>query len=824
MKNLFHIQTLLVVIISLLVLPFAHSQLSDPIVVNVKNSGSSFSDQFPASTDYAYSILEQTNDDLGLASFLEGNNTLKFMFTPEIGAVGSTDIIITYYTLSAPMHPMTKHYRINVADEIVMAGNDQFVMTYGAVDFPLAVLGNDSATSGPLTISTVSVINTGTAEISAEGDSILFTPEADFIGDTWIQYIVCDTLGNCAKANAHVLVCDPDQNTLWFHKYLLNREPLEILTPLNGYNVTNSPAHGTLDSVNAFVWLYTPDEDFTGADTFMLELAPGNTLEYLITVYDKAINAQARDDIFYVRPGLSVSFNVENNDLLNFDLVSYTNPAKGTLSDSGDGAFMYTPNNGYKGVDKFTYTTCFQDTVYCETATVLIHVTDLEPDNVFSYKLQTSKDLPLIIDYPIVYSDFSYVISSDPNNGILMDYAGLQTIEFECDTIERFNLLVYEPEAGFVGQDHFEYYYCVQPTNVCYLVKADIEVIEEPEAESCPCIVDCVWPGDGDQDGRVDMNDLLVTGYQLGETGFEREYDESSLWFGQHAEEWELSDGYEGSQYIDGNGDGVITAQDVALIDQYYYKTHDVVVRDVQQKLPYQFSLIPVQFSLDSGDVVILDVSFGNSNVPVLDMIGAKFSVNVPAWMLDSSSVEVNFHQDSWLAEGSSSISLAKVPWDGRIDAGFSKANGKGASGFGVIATIVFIIEDDLEGFKNDDDILYIPVSLQAGGAMGENGTGYDVDGDEVILTYNLKGNSKNEYKLMLYPNPAQDLVNIYLNGKTAIETVTVVDPQGRIVETISDINLKQYQLDVNALPDGLYYIQVKHSHGVMTQLLSVIR
>jgi hypothetical protein len=805
-------------------LPIYSAQTSDPISITIKSSGSSYSDQFPASTDYAFSILQQTNPSLGLASFIEGTNTLKFMFTPEVGSTGTTDIIITYYTLSAPMHPMTKMYRIHVADEIVVATNDQYVVQMGSVDFPLAVLQNDSATSGPLQISTVSVLNTGSASICASGDSILFTPDPDFFGDTWIQYIVCDTLGNCSKASAHVLVSDPALSEMSYHKFLLNKEQLEILTPYGGYTVSEAPSSGELDSVSSFVWVYSPDSDFTGVDTFKLSYGPDSTLEYFVTVYDKVINAQARDDKFYVRPDLSVNFNVLNNDLLDFDLISHTETSKGTLTPTGGGSFTYTPNGGYRGVDKFTYTTCFQDTVYCETATVLIHVTDLEPDNVFSYKLQTSKNLPLAIDYPIIYTDFSYVISADPQHGILMDYVGLQTIEFDCDTVESYNMLVYEPEDGFTGADHFEYYYCVQPTNLCYLVKVDINVIEAPETESCPCVLDCVWPGDADLDGRVDMNDLLSIGYKLGETGLVRPYSDPSTWFGQHAEEWSFSDDPTGVQYKDANGDGSVTAADVEVIDQHYYKAHDVVIRDVQQRLPYQFSLIPVQFSLDSGDVVILDVSFGNSNVPVLDMMGAKFSINVPAWMLDSASVDVQFHQDSWLAEGSSSISLGKVPWDGRIDAGFSKANGKGASGYGVIATIVFIIEDDLEGFKSDDDEFYIPIKLEAGGSMGNDGTGYDVEGDEVVLTYKLNTHKPNDYKLMMYPNPAQDLVNIYLNGKTAIESVTIVDPQGRVIERTNHINLKQHQLNVSALPDGLYYIQVNHSHGVMTQLLSVIR
>jgi hypothetical protein len=73
-------------------------------------------------------------------------------------------------------------------------------------------------------------------------------------------------------------------------------------------------------------------------------------------------------------------------------------------------------------------------------------------------------------------------------------------------------MLVYTPEANYTGTDHFEYYYCVQPSNLCYLVKVNMDVVEEPEEETCPCIVGCVWPGDGDVDGRVDMSDLLTLG------------------------------------------------------------------------------------------------------------------------------------------------------------------------------------------------------------------------------------------------------------------------------------------------------------------------
>jgi hypothetical protein len=499
--------------------PIAKAQLADPLVVNLKNSGSSFVDQFSASTDYVYDVIEEVPGQLGSAQILEGTgpNTLKVVFTPEIGVTGTVDVIVSYYTLNAPMHPVTRSYHFVISDEAVFATNDQFVVDFNAVDIPLAVLENDSITNGSLSLTSVAVANASAATINATGDAILFTPETGFKGDCWLQYIACDSAGNCGEGKVHVLVRDPnEQDNLVYQKYLLNQEALEILTPFEDFDISDAPAHGTLDSINTTTWIYTPEAGFVGKDTIALNLQNQVSRTYNITVYSKAINFESRDDKFYVRPGLSVTFNVLNNDLLNeFSITSHTNPTKGVLNDLGNGMFTYTPNSSsFRGVDKFTYTTCFSDTVYCETATVLVHVTDLEPDNVFAYALQTSRDLPLTIDYPIAYTDFSYIISAAPQHGSLVFNEGVQQINLPCDTLESYNLLVYAPATGYTGPDHFEYYYCVQPSNLCFLVKVNMDVVEEPEQEDCPCVVDCVWPGDGDQDGRVDMNDFVGTRLQ----------------------------------------------------------------------------------------------------------------------------------------------------------------------------------------------------------------------------------------------------------------------------------------------------------------------
>jgi hypothetical protein len=827
MKNLYHIQTLLVGIFSLLLLPLASAQLADPITVQLKSSGSSYTDQFSASADYVYGIVEDVPHQFGTASISEGgsSNTLKVTFTPTIGVQGSADLIVNYYTLASPMFPVTRFYRFIVSPEIVIARNDRYVVDLNAANVGLDVLSNDSTSLGNFSLSSVSVINGGSATLNTTGDTILYTPEVDFEGETRIQYIVCDSLNNCSKCEAHILVRDPNlQDQLVFQKYLLNQEPLEIITPFAGFEDVVSPSNGTLDSVDSYSWRYVANAGYAGNDTIELGLGGLISRKYIITVYQKQVNVQAIDDKFYVRPGLSVGFNVLNNDLLDYPLVSNTNPSKGSLTNLGNGSFIYTPNSGYRGVDKFTYTACFDDTVNCETATVLVHVTDLEPENTFTYTLQTSQDLPLVIDHPIAYTDFSYIISDQPQNGSFIFYEGVQTVSLPCESVEGYHQLVYTPEPGFTGVDHFEYYYCIQPSNLCYQVEVDINVIAAPEPESCPCVVDCLWPGDADLDGRVDMSDLLAIGNKIGETGTERNYADPTAWFGQHADGWSFNGDGSRLEFLDANGDGAVTDTDIDLIDQYYYKSHDIVVRDVQQKLPYQFSLIPVQFSLDSGDVVILDVSLGNNNVPVLDLKGTKFSVNIPAPWMDSSSVQVIFHQNSWLSEGASYVSMGKVPWDGRIDAGYSKVGGNGQSGFGVIATIVFIIEDDAEGFKTGDGPIYIPVSLEGGTVMGSDGHLYDVEGEEIVLTYNPNQHQRPAYDLIVYPNPAVDQTLVHVNGKTSITDIRVVDPQGRVIQQIHGLDTKQYPLDVASLPAGLYFLQVNHTHGVLTETISVVR
>jgi hypothetical protein len=178
-------QTLLVVFILSMYSTWTFGQLADPIIVNIKNTGTSFTDQFAAAATYAHPVIQDPEPQFGSASLNQGSgNTLIFTFTPNAGAVGSTDVIVSYYTLSVPMNQVTRSYRFNLSNEVVTAGTDHYVVDKGATDIPLYVLQNDSITAGQITLSSVSVSNAGDAVVNSTGDAILFTPTPDFEGDT----------------------------------------------------------------------------------------------------------------------------------------------------------------------------------------------------------------------------------------------------------------------------------------------------------------------------------------------------------------------------------------------------------------------------------------------------------------------------------------------------------------------------------------------------------------------------------------------------------------------------------------------------------------
>src|SRR5690625_6386108 len=77
-----------------------------------------------------------------------------------------------------------------------------------------------------------------------------------------------------------------------------------------------------------------------------------------------------------------------------------------------------------------------------------------------------------------------------------------------------------------------------------------------PGSTSC---IDCVWPGDTDRSGVVDLGDLENIGRFIGEKGERRA--EGDRWMGQNGNPW-MSFEDSNLHHYDADGDGLISEQD----------------------------------------------------------------------------------------------------------------------------------------------------------------------------------------------------------------------------------------------------------------------
>ncbi len=66
-----------------------------------------------------------------------------------------------------------------------------------------------------------------------------------------------------------------------------------------------------------------------------------------------------------------------------------------------------------------------------------------------------------------------------------------------------------------------------------------------------------------------------------------------------------------------------------------------------------------------------------------------------------------------------------------------------------------------------------------------------------------------------MYPNPAQNEITVTLNNGITLETATILDVNGRIVQSHKFNNLTQENIDISNLSAGVYFIKIQSNSGI---------
>jgi hypothetical protein len=313
----------------------------------------------------------------------------------------------------------------------------------------------------PLNYSIASQPVHGTASIVA--DKLVFTPEAYYNGTDSFTYKANDGQANSNVATVTVTINPVNYAPVADPKSVQTDKNKPVTITLTGsdvdgdlltFSIISQPANGNLSDTLP-VPIYTPNQDWSGTDSFTYRANDGqldsNLATVTITVNPGPANIApvCADITLLTVENMPWHANPNCTDAegapLTYSIASQ--PSHGTASIEA-GFLGYTPTAHYSGVDSFTYQA---NDGQADSAPALVDVTispvNYDPVAVNDYET-TQQDTPVTIfvlanDTDVDQDPLFIESTTDPSNGSIV--------------INPDKSITYTPHMGFHGKDSFTY-------------------------------------------------------------------------------------------------------------------------------------------------------------------------------------------------------------------------------------------------------------------------------------------------------------------------------------------------------------------------------
>jgi len=312
------------------------------------------------------------------------------------------------------------------------------------------VLANDTG-SEPLTVSSHTAPSHGSLTLNSDG-SFTYTPNAGYSGPDSFTYVAEDPYGRTSSSTTvslAVLPAPQDQTYTTDVNTAYSQSAPGLLSGAAGSSLSvaanTAPGHGTVSVGSTGSFLYTPQTNWSGIDSFQYTVEDSSsqtasataTIDVLPSVQSHTYSTVGTTPLSVAAPGVLSS---DVGTALSATLK--TAPGHGSVGIDANGSFTYTADAGFSGVDTFQYTAT-DSSGLSGTATVTVQVTPAAASPDYTTAADTTLTVPAGQGVAAV-SDGSGLTASEtsgPTHGSL--------------SLSGDGSFSYVPDSGYSGNDSF---------------------------------------------------------------------------------------------------------------------------------------------------------------------------------------------------------------------------------------------------------------------------------------------------------------------------------------------------------------------------------
>ncbi len=411
------------------------------------------------------------------ANAFTASGTLIFIKLRADAAVSSTITLVDFrLNAGVPTHtPATPSFVFDASGggggNNAPVASDVAVSTSEDTSVNVSLSATD-ADSDPLTYAVIAGPSNGSLG-AVSGNQVTYTPDGAFTGSDTFTYRANDGGANSNTATVTITVnaggggnnepnangdtysTDEDTPLTELAPGVLGNDSDAQNDPLTAI-VETTPDNGTLALAANGSFVYIPDSNYSGADTFTYVANDGkvDSAPATVTITVNAVNDPPVAQSFSVGTGLGVALDIDllatdaENDALTFSILAP--PLTGSLSAVSGNSVTYTPNPGFSGSDNFVYK-ANDGSDDSNNATVTITVTGNRGPAIEDDTYSVDEDNLLGVPAPGVLGN-----DTDPD-GDPLTVTLVADVQNGTLVLSPDGSFLYDPIQDYFGQDTFAY-------------------------------------------------------------------------------------------------------------------------------------------------------------------------------------------------------------------------------------------------------------------------------------------------------------------------------------------------------------------------------